>query len=117
MNSTSNSTASCVLEEYVPWSPACPSAFIALYQFTSMAFAIVYSGLLMLHGHNFAVRLVKGDFEVKISNSIMMVDIAFMLASLLGVLLWSNYFCVHHDDSCTADIAGDLRLSFILSAG
>ncbi len=116
MNSTSSSTSSCVLEEYVPWSPACPSAFIALYQSISMAFAVAYTGLLMLHGHNFAVRLVKADFEVKMSNSIMMVDIALMLASLLGILRWSNYYGVHHHDSCTAEIAGDLRLSFILIA-
>ncbi len=116
MSSTSNSTSSCVLEEFVPWSPACPSAFIAQYQSISMAFALVYTGLLMLHGHNFGVRLVKVDFEVKMSNSIMMVDIAFMLASLLGILQWSNYYGVHHDDRCTADVAGDLRLSFILIA-
>jgi hypothetical protein len=115
MNSTSNATtASCVLEEFVPWSPACPSSFIAQYKAISMAFAIVYAGLLMLHGRNFAVRLVKGNFEVKASNSIMMVDIALMLASLFSMLMWSNYYGVHHNDSCTAEIAGDLKLSFAL---
>ena len=112
MNFTSNSTAHCVLEEFVPWSPACPSAFIAQYKANSMAFAIVYAGLLMLHGRNFAVRLVKGDFEVKVSNPIMMIDIAFMLASLCCMVKWSNYFSIHHNDSCIADIAGDLRISF-----
>ena len=116
MNSTYNSTTSCVLEEFVPWSPACPSTFIAQYKAISMAFAIVYAGLLMLHGRNFAVRLVKGDFEVKVSNSIMMIDIAFMLASLFSMVKWSNYFSIHHNDSCTAEIAGDLKLSFILIA-
>ncbi len=115
MNSTSNLTAvSCVLEEFVPWSPACPSAFIAQYKTNSMAFAIIYAGLLMLHGRNFAVRLVKYNFEVKVSNSIMMFDIALMLTSLCSMLMWSNYNGVHHDDSCTAGIAGDLKLSFAL---
>ena len=70
----------------------------------------------MLHGRNFAVRLVKGDFEVKLSNSIMMIDIALMLASLLCMVKWSNYNTIHHNDNCTADIAADLRLSFILIA-
>ena len=118
MNVTYNSTtASCVLEQFVPWSPACPSAFIAQYnKANSMAFAIVYAGLLMLHGRNFAVRLVKGDFEVKLSNPIMMVDVALMLASLLCMVKWSNYKSIHHNDSCTAEIAGHLRLSFILIA-
>ena len=116
MNSTYNSTASCVLEEFVPWSPACPSAFIAQYKANSMAFAILYAGLLMLHGRNFAVRLVKGDFEVKVSNPIMMIDIAFMLASLCSLVRWSNYLTIHHNDSCIAVIASDLRLSFILVA-
>ena len=105
-----------MLEEFVPWSPACPSAFIAQYKANSMAFAIVYAGLLMLHGRNFAVRLVKGNFEVKVSNSIMMVDVALMLASLLCMVKWSNYKSIHHNDSCTAEIAADLRLSFILIA-
>ncbi len=115
MNSTSNfTTAPCVLEEFVPWSPACPSSFIAQYKAISMAFAIVYAGLLMLHGRNFAVRLVKGNFEVKVSNSIMMIDIAFMLSSLCCLVKWSNYKTIHHNDSCTAAIASDLRLSFIL---
>jgi hypothetical protein len=77
-----------------------------------MAFAIVYAGLLMLHGRNFAVRLVKGDFEVKVSNSIMMIDIAFMLSTLCCLVTWSNYFSIHHDDGCVAGVAGDLRLSF-----
>ena len=113
MTSTSNSTtSSCVLEQFVPWSPACPSAFIAQYKANSMAFAIVYAGLLMLHGRNFAVRLVKGNFEVQVSNRIMMVDIALMLASLLCMVMWSNYNAIHHNDSGIADIAGDLRLSF-----
>ena len=113
MNVVSNfTTAPCVLEQFVPWSPACPSAFIAQYKANSMAFAIVYAGLLMLHGRNFAVRLVKSDFEVKLSKSIMKNDIPFMLASLLCVISWSNYFSIHHDDSCLAEIAGDLRLSF-----
>ena len=70
----------------------------------------------MLHGRNFAVRLVKGDFEVKLSNSIMMIDIALMLASLLCMVKWSNYNTIHHNDSCIAGVAGDLRLSFILIA-
>ncbi len=109
-------TASCVLEEFVPWSPACPSAFIAQYKANSMAFAIVYAGLLMLHGRNFAVRLVKGDFEVKVSNAIMMVDISLILASLLCLVKWSNYNANHHDDSCAAEISADLRVSFVLIA-
>ena len=117
MNITSNgTTASCVLEQFVPWSPACPSAFIARYKAISMAFAIVYAGLLMLHGRNFAVRLVKGDFEVKVTNSIMMIDISFMLASLWCLVSWSNYFSTHHDDGCIAGVAGDLRLSFVVVA-
>ncbi len=105
-----------MLEEFVPWSPSCPPAFIAQYKANSMAFAIVYAGLLMLHGRNFAVRLLKGDFEVKVSNPIMMIDIAFMLASLFALVKWSNYKSNHHYDSCIAEIAGDLRLSFILIA-
>jgi hypothetical protein len=119
MNSTSTSnvtTASCVLEEFVPWSPSCPSAFIAQYKANSMAFAIVYAVLFMLHGRNFAVRLVKGDFEVKVSNSIMIMDIAFMLTSLLCMIMWSNYNSIHHNDSCIADVAGDLRVSFAFIA-
>ncbi len=117
MNSTYNvTTALCVLEEFVPWSPSCPSAFIAQYKSISLAFAIVYAGLLMLHGRNFAVRLVKGNFEVKVSNSIMMMDIAFMLSSLCCLVRWSNYFSIHHNDGCTAEIAGDLRLSCIFIA-
>ena len=117
MNVTSNgTTSSCVLEEFVPWSPACPSAFIAQYKANSMAFAIVYAGLLMLHGRNFAVRLVKGDFEVKVSNPIMMIDIALMLASLLCMVKWSNYNANHHDDTCAAEISADLRVSFVLIA-
>ena len=117
MSSTYNlTTASCVLEEFVPWSPACPSAFIAQYKANSMAFAIVYAGLLMLHGRNFAVRLVKGNFEVKVSNSIMMIDITFMLSSLFCLVMWSNYYGVHHNDGCTAGVAGDLRLSFAMIA-
>jgi hypothetical protein len=117
MNITSNSTtASCVLEEFVPWSPSCPSAFIAQYKAISMAFAIVYAGLLMLHGRNFAVRLVKGNFEVKVSNSIMMIDIALMLASLFSMMKWSNNRTIHHNDGCSAQIGGDMRLSFLLIA-
>ena len=81
-----------------------------------MAFAIVYAGLLMLHGRNFAVRLVKYNFELKVSNPIMMIDIALMLASLCCMVTWSNYNTIHHDDSCTAEIARDLRLSFVLIA-
>ena len=116
MNSASNSTAACVLEQFVLWSPACPSAFIAKYKANSMAFAIVHAGLLMLHGRNFAVRLVQGNFEVKVSNSIMMVDIALMLSSLCCLVMWSNYFSIHHNDGCIAGVAGDLRLSFMLIA-
>ncbi len=117
MNVTSNSTnTSCVLEQFVPWSPACPSAFIAQYKANSMAFAIVYAGLLMLHGRNFAVRLVKGNFEVKVSNPIMMVDITLMLTSFVCMLTWSNYNTIHHNDGCSAGVAGDLRLSFVIIA-
>ncbi len=70
----------------------------------------------MLHGRNFGVRLVKGDFEVKVSNPIMMVDITLILASFVCMLVWSNYMSIHHDDGCSAGVAGDLRLSFILIA-
>jgi hypothetical protein len=116
MNSTSNATTACVLEQFVVWSPACPSAFISEYKANSIAFSMTYYMLLFLHCRNFAVRLVKGDFEVKVSNSIMMIDITFMLASLFCLVRWSNYNSVHHNDSCIAEICGDLRLSFVLIA-
>ncbi len=71
----------------------------------------------MLHGRNFGVRLVKGNFEVKVSNSsIMMVDVALILASLLCMVMWSNYYTIHHNDSCIAGVAGDLRVSFVVIA-
>ncbi len=70
----------------------------------------------MLHGRNFAVRLVKGNFEVKVSKSIMMIDIAFMLASLCCLICWSNYNTIHHHDGCIAGVAADLRLSFVVIA-
>jgi hypothetical protein len=114
MNSTYNTTTPCVLEEFVVWPPSCPSAFVDKYKANSMAFAIVYTGLLMLHGRNFAVRLVKGNFEVKLSNSIMMSDISSLLTALFSMIAWSNYNTIHHDDSCIADIAGDLRVACVL---
>ena len=116
MDSAANSTPSCVLEQFVPWSPACPSAFIAQYKAISMAFAIVYVLLLMLHGRNVAVRLLKGSFEVKVSNAVMMMDIAFMLCSFLSLVRWSNYFSIHHNDGCISSVAGDFRLSFVFIA-
>ncbi len=116
MESTSNVTSSCVLEDFVPWSPSCPPAFIAKYKANSMAFAVVYVLLLILHGRNFAVRLVKGKFEVKMSNAVMMMDIAFMLCSFLSLVRWANYLSIHHDDSCISSIAGDFRVSFVLIA-
>ena len=110
MNSTSNS--SCVLEEFVVWSPSCPSSLKENYKAISITFAVVYACLLMIHGRNFAVRLVKDNFKVKVSNSIMMIDIALMLICLFSMVMWSNYNGIHHYDGCTAEIAGDLRLSF-----
>jgi hypothetical protein len=116
MNSTSNSTTPCVLEQFVPWSPSCPSGFIAQYKANSMAFAIAYYLLLMLHGRNFAIRLVKGNFEVKLSNSIMMSDFAQVFSSLFCMIFRSNHNSIHHDDGCVAATACDLRLSFMLIA-
>ncbi len=114
MNPISHVTATCVVKQFVPWSPSCPPDFIANYKANSMAFAVVYVLLLMLHGRNFAVRLVKGNFEVKMSNAVMMMDIAFMLCSFLSLVKWANYFSIHHDDSCISSVAGDFRLSFVL---
>jgi len=114
MNSTSN--ASCVLEEFVVWSPSCPSWFIDQYKANSIIFVLVAGCLLMLHTRNFAVRLVKENFKVKLSNTNMMADIAFMMASLLSVITFSNFKSFHYDDGCVASVAGDLRLTFILLA-
>ena len=114
MTSTYNS--SCVLEQFVVWSPSCPSSLTENYKAISITFAVVYTCLLMIHGRNFAVRLMKDNFKVKVSNSIMMIDIALMLICLLSMVMWSNYKSIHHNDGCVADIAGDLRLSFIMIA-
>ena len=116
MNSTSNTSASaCVLEEFVVWSP-CPPWFIDQYKAISITFVVASAGLLMLHTRNFAVRLVKENFKLSMSNSIMMNDVAWMLASLFSMITFSNYKSIHYDDGCTAAVTGDLRLSFIIIA-
>jgi hypothetical protein len=117
MNSTSNISAStCVLEEFVVWSPSCPPRFIDQYKAISITFVVAAAGLLMLHTRNFAVRLVKENFKLRMSNSIMMNDVAWMLASLCTIMTFSNYKSIHYDDGCTAAVTGDLRLSFLIVA-
>ncbi len=114
MNSTSSSA--CVLEEFVVWSPSCPRWFIDQYKAISITFVVAAACLLMLHTRNFAVRLVKENFKLRMSNSIMMADVAWMLSSLFSMMTFSNYKSIHFDDGCTAAVAGDLRLSFIVIA-
>jgi hypothetical protein len=112
MNSTSSSA--CVLEEFVVWSPSCPRWFIDQYKAISITFLGIYTFSLMLHARNLAVRLMKEKLKFKMSDSIMMADVAFVLASLSCMLEWSNYNTVHHNDFCIADIAADSRFSFAL---
>jgi hypothetical protein len=60
--------------------------------------------------------LVKENFNLRMSNSIMMNDVAWMLSSLVSMMTFSNNSSIHFDDGCTAAVAGDLRLSFIVIA-
>lgn len=109
--------ATCVLETHVPWPPsACPEWFVERYQTISIVWASLHTGSLIVHSRNFAVRLVKENFKVSLSNYVIMTDVAVMLSCFFSIVTYSNMYGVHHDDGCTAAIANDLRLSFLLIA-
>ena len=110
MNST------CVLERYVAWPSSCPEWFTVRYKAISIAFAALYTISLMLHSKNFATRLVNENFKVSLSNYVIMTDICFLLSCFFSIVESSNLYGIHHNDGCTAEIANDLRLSFLLMA-
>ena len=115
MNSTGNET--CVLlARYVLFPPSCPSSLIENYKAISLSFALAYGTMVIVHARNLAVKVVKHDFQVRWSNSSLVVDLLILLGALSCLVQFSNYLKYHHDDNCVAELAEDLRTSFITIA-
>jgi hypothetical protein len=78
---------------------------------------MLYAIMFLIHGRNFALRLIKFDMKIKLSNHIMMIDIYLLLASMCGMIQFTNWGGHHYKDKCTAYIAGAFVTPFIIISG
>ncbi len=114
MNSSSDG---CRLTRFNVWPDSCPPSFIETYKAVSIMLAIAYTIPVLLHVRNLGVRIVKHKFNIKTSNTPMMIDITSTLVAAFSLLYYTNMGGYHHKDGCMAEIAGDLRISLCILLG